>query len=213
MRPLLPGSLAVLVLAAGCAPRPPLREALPPLTTYLPAAPTAPTPAEDAPPPAASPSPSPSPPPAPVFLYTRTDADLRLAYVDGLSNLLNAAATPAQVRRLAPADARAWLDVLGGVNPAAATFVRARLGPVLAEDALVAYAVGGSNLTSCARFSETLFVGVPEKHQSRERPYVGLIARDACEGDGELCLRCANVGGAPSDGARPRVCTPAPCGR
>lgn len=208
MRPLL--LLALLLLAAGCAPRPPLREALPPLTTYLPPAsvPEAAAPAA-APVPAAEPAAA----PAPVFLYTRTDADLRLAYTDGLADLLNAAATPAQARRLPPADARAWLDVLAGVNPAAAAFVRTRLGPVLAEDALVAYAVGGSNPASCARLSETLFLAVPEKDQDRERPYVGLIARDVCEGSGDLCLRCTNVGGMPAEGARPRVCTPAPCGR
>src|SRR5690606_21572625 len=103
------------------------------------------------------------------YLYTRTDADLRLAYVDGLSGLLNAAATPAQARRVAPADVRAWLDVLGGVNPAAAAYVRRQLGPVISEGALAAYAITGSNPSPCARMSETLFIGVPEKHQGSSR--------------------------------------------
>jgi hypothetical protein len=219
MRPLL--LLGLLAVVAGCASRAPLmREALPPLTTVLPALPepapvviesTAAAPggavAEPAPPP------PPPPPPPPVYLYTRTDADLRLAYADGLSGLLNAAVAPGQVRRLSPGDAHAWLGVLERANPRAGRFMRASLGPVLAEGALVAYAVGGSNPTSCARFGETLFVGVPEKYQGDGRPYVGLIARDACEGSGNLCLRCTSVGGATVDGARPRVCTPAPCGR
>src|SRR5690606_9148408 len=200
---LLPGALL-----AGCASEAPLREALPPLEGFAP-----PTAEAERTASASEPVEAPAPVPIrPVYLYERTDEDLRLAYADGLASLLNAPATPEQARRLSPDEARSWLAFLQEVNAEAASFARNALGPTLREDALVAYALPGSNPASCARLRETLFVAVPERHQSDARPFVGLIVRDAC-GDGAPCLRCTNVGGAAVGGRRPRVCAVSPCGR
>lgn len=209
----LPFCLVVLTLA-GCAERPLLREALPPLTTALAPLPQpeiVETPPVSVPGGAEAPAPPPAPP-RPAFLYTRTDSELRLAYADGLGGLLNAAATPSQARRMSAADVRAWLDVLGRTDPASEQFARRSLGPVLREGAVVAYSVLNSNPVGCARMRETLFVAVPEKHQGEARPYVGLIVRDAC--GGPFSLRCTNVGGSLTEsGGRPRVCTATPRGR
>ena len=211
MRPL---ALLALLALAGCSPTAPLREALPPLTTELAPVSVLVTYQGEGPAEAADETRTVvAAAPAPVYLYTRTDADLRLAFADALSGLLNAAVTPAALRRASPADARSWLDVLEGTHPSAAAFVRGRLGPALAEPALVAYVASGTSSASCSRMAETLFIAVPERHQGPERPYVGFVAHDACEGTGAFCLRCTSVGGAPSGEARPRVCTLARCGR
>lgn len=199
--------LALFVLS-GCASNAPLRTALPPLESRVPPRVEAPLPEPLS---VEVTLPTPPPPPRPVYLYTRTDEDLRVAFADGLALLLNRATTPAQPRRASPDEARAWLGFLRQADPTASAAVLEHLGPVLNEQALVAYVLPGSNPASCARLRETLFIGIPERHQTASRPYAGFIAQDGCSES--ACLRCVTVSGQSVDGRRPRVCTLGPCGR
>ena len=98
------------------------------------------------------------------------------------------------------------------VSPESERYARQQLGPVLQEPALVAYARPGSNDAGCARMRETLFVSVPERHQTANRRYVGLIVREACGDAGRLCLRCTPVLGESPGGTRAQVCAMARCG-
>lgn len=180
-------------------PPPPTAEPPPPPPSE-PAPPPAPEPAPE-PEPVPEPEPAPEPEPEPDPLYRLTEDNLRQAFTDGLFGLYRAEVDPNEARRLDRAGIEAWLTDLALASPRAVEFARRTLGPVLNEAYVAGFVLKNAAAAECASVRDVLYIPVPERFQSAERPFTGYIVQDACDvASGELARFCTGGFGTTDDG-------------
>jgi hypothetical protein len=154
-------------------------------------------------------TPEPEPEPEADPLYELTEDELRVAFTDGLFGLYRAEVDPATAQRLDAAGVGAWMTDLALVSPRSVEFARATLGPVLDQPYLVGFVLENAAAADCASVRDVLFIPIPERFQSAERPFDGYIVQDACDvTSGELARFCTGGFGETDDGtACSCVCT------